>query len=87
MSDVAVSRYDRGMVDRDDGTTEGARRAAVAQLIIAEQKALIDHLKAVGRDTAGAERLLRSFEQQSRSERLLRSFQDQLRRLTTRGPS
>ena len=53
MSDVAVSRYDRGMVDRDDGTTEGARRAAVAQLIIAEQKALIDHLKAVGRDTAG----------------------------------
>jgi hypothetical protein len=30
------------MVDRDDGTTEGARRTAVAQLIIAEQKALIE---------------------------------------------
>jgi hypothetical protein len=69
------------MVDGDDGTTLAARRVAVAQRIIAEQKALIDHLKAARRDTAGAERLLRSFEEQLRREHLLRSFEE-LRRLT-----
>jgi hypothetical protein len=59
-------------------TTQAARRVAVAQRIVAEQKALIDRLKAARRDTAGAERLLRSFEDH---ERLLRGFEE-LCRLT-----
>jgi hypothetical protein len=46
-----------------------------------EQKALIDRLKVAQRDTAGAERLLRSFEDQLHREQLLRGFEDQLRRL------
>jgi hypothetical protein len=37
MSYVALYRYDRCMVDGDDGTTLAARRVAVAQRIIAEQ--------------------------------------------------
>ena len=57
-----------------------ARRIAVAQSVIAEQKALIDRLKAAQQDTAGAERLLRSFEDQLRCERLLRGLEDQLAR-------
>jgi hypothetical protein len=64
------------MVDGDDGIRLAARRVAVAQRIIAEQKALIDHLKAARRDAAGAERLLRSFEEQLRREHLLRSFEE-----------
>jgi hypothetical protein len=59
------------MADADDRTTQAARHVTVAQLIVTEQKALIDRLKAAQRDTTGAERLLRSFE-------------DQLRRLTAR---
>jgi len=70
------------MADGDDGTKLAARRIAVAQSVIAEQKALIDRLKAARRDTAGAERLLHSFEEQLRCERLLRGLEDQLRRLT-----
>jgi len=66
------------MADGDKRTTQAARRVAVAQRIVAEQKALINRLKAAGRDTAGAERLLRSFEDH---ERLLRGFEE-LRRLT-----
>ena len=66
------------MADGDERTTQAARRVAVAQRIVAEQKALIDRLKAARRDTAGAERLLRSFEDH---ERLLRGFEE-LRRLT-----
>jgi flagellar biosynthesis/type III secretory pathway chaperone len=81
MSYAAFSRYVRCMVDGDDGTTLEARRVAVAQRIIAEQKSLIDHLKAARRDAAGAERLLRSFEEQLRRAHLLRSFEE-LRRLT-----
>jgi hypothetical protein len=83
---LAVFRYDRFMADdADDGTTLAARRVAVAQRIIAEQRSLIERLKATRRDTAGAERLLHSFEEQLRCERLLRGFEDQLRRLTV-GP-
>ena len=66
------------MADGDNGTARAARRVAVAQRIVAEQKALINRLKAAGRDTAGAERLLRSFEDH---ERILRGFEE-LRRLT-----
>jgi hypothetical protein len=58
------------MADGDDLAT----RHAVAQLIVIEQKALIARLTVAGRDTTGAERLLRSFE-------------DQLRRLTAREQS
>jgi hypothetical protein len=50
------------MADGDDL----AKRHAVAQLIVIEQAALIGRLKAAGRDTTGAERLLRSFEDQLR---------------------
>ena len=62
------------MTDGDERTT----RAAVAQRIVAEQKALIDRLKAAQRDTADAERLLRSCEDH---ERILRGCEE-LRRLT-----
>lgn len=55
-------RYDRSMADGDDGTKLAARRVAVAERIVAEQKALIDRLKAARQDTAGAERLLHSYE-------------------------
>jgi hypothetical protein len=54
------------------------RRASQWQRIVAEQKALIDRLRAARRETAGAERLLRTFEDH---ERLLRGF-EKLRRLT-----
>jgi hypothetical protein len=50
------------MADGDDL----AKRHAAAQLIVIEQEALIARLKAAGRDTTGAERLLRSFEDQLR---------------------
>jgi hypothetical protein len=70
------------MADGDNGTARAARRVAVAQRIVAEQKALIDRLKAARRDTPGAERLLRSFEDRLRRERLLNGFEDRLRRLT-----
>jgi hypothetical protein len=66
------------MADGNERTTQAARRVVVAQRIVAEQKALIDRLKAAQRDTAGAERLLRSFEDH---ERILRGFV-KLRRLT-----
>jgi hypothetical protein len=66
------------MADGDERTTQAARRVAVAQDIVAEQKALIDRLKAAQRDTADAERLLRSFEDH---ERILRGFEE-LRRLS-----
>ena len=69
------------MADGDKRTTQAARRVAVAQRIVAEQKALIDRLRAAQRDTADAERLLRSFEDQLRCERLLSGLEDQLRRL------
>ena len=69
------------MADGDDGTKLAARRVAVAERIVAEQKALIDRLKVAQRDTAGAERLLRSFEDQLHRDQLLRGFEDQLRRL------
>jgi hypothetical protein len=61
----------------DERTAQAARRVAVAQRIVAEQKALIDRLKAAQRDTADAERLLRNFEDH---ERILRGF-EKLRRL------
>ena len=61
------------MADGDKRTTQAARRVAVAQRIVAEQKALINRLKAAGRDTAGAERLLRSFEDH---ERILRGLEE-----------
>jgi hypothetical protein len=41
-----------------NGPTQAARRVAVAQRIVAEQNALINRLKAAGRDTAGAKRSL-----------------------------
>ena len=66
------------MADGDKRTTHAARRVAVAQRIVAEQKALINCLKAAQRDTANAERLLRSFEDH---ERMLRGFEE-LHRLT-----
>jgi hypothetical protein len=66
------------MADGDERTTQAARRVAVAQRIIAEQKALIDRLKAAQCNTADAERLLRSFEDH---ERILRGFEE-LRRLS-----
>ena len=72
------------MADGDKRTTQAARRVAVAQHIVAEQKALIGRLKAARRDTTEAERLLRSFEDQLRRESLLRGFEDQLRRLSVR---
>jgi hypothetical protein len=51
---LAVFRYDRFMADdADDGTTLAARRVVVAQRIIAEQRSLIERLKATRRDTAG----------------------------------
>ena len=61
------------MADGDKRTTQAARRVAVAQRIVAEQKALIDRLRAAQRDTADAERLLRSFEDH---ERILRGFEE-----------
>ena len=66
------------MADGDKRTTRAPRRVAVAQHIVAEQKALIDRLRAAQRDTADAERLLRSFEDH---ERILRGFEE-LRHLT-----
>jgi hypothetical protein len=59
------------MANADDRTHAGSATSQWAQLVVAEQKALIDRLKALQRDTTGAERLLHSFE-------------DQLRRLTVR---
>ena len=61
------------MADGDKRTTQAARRVAVAQHIVAEQKALVERLKAAGHDSAGAERLLRSFEDH---ERILRGFEE-----------
>ena len=61
------------MADGDKRTTQAARRVAVAQRIVAEQKALINRLRAAQRDTADAERLLRSFEDH---ERILRGFEE-----------
>ena len=66
------------MANGNKRTTQAARRVAVAQRIVAEQKALIDRLKAAQRDTADAERVLRSFKDH---ERILRGFV-KLRRLT-----
>jgi hypothetical protein len=41
------------MANGDERTTQAARRVAVAQRIVAEQKALIDRLRAAQRDTGG----------------------------------